>query len=84
MGQLGGRESVEQHREAHVRVCSVVAEAIVQGIYNVPDVVCLEVIEKNARRSSGASKLLAGVCDWLRHWAETPSLALKSKSLERQ
>jgi hypothetical protein len=28
LGQLGWRESVEQHREAHVRVCSVVAEAI--------------------------------------------------------
>jgi hypothetical protein len=60
----------------------VVAEAIVQGFYVVTDVVGLEIVEKYVRCSSGASMLLAGICDRLRRWAETLSLALRSKSLE--
>jgi hypothetical protein len=64
--QLGWHESVEQHREAHVRVCSVVAEAIMQGFYYVTDGVGLEEIDQYARCSNGAGILLAGVCGRLR------------------
>ena len=49
----------------------MVAEAIVQGFYDVPDVVGLEEVDQYARCSSGAGILLVGVCDRLRQWAET-------------
>ena len=73
LGQLGWRESVEQHREAHVWVWSVVAEAIMQGFNYVTDIVGLEEVDQYPRRSNGASILLASVCGRLRQWAVTIS-----------
>ena len=41
-------------------------------------------LRRYKRLSTGASRLVADICDWLRRWAETVPLALRSKSLERQ
>jgi hypothetical protein len=41
-------------------------------------------LRRYKRLSISASRLVADICDWLRRWAETVPLVLRSKSLERQ
>jgi hypothetical protein len=43
----------------------VVAEAIVQGFYDVADVVGLEEVDQYAPCSGGAIRAVVGICDWL-------------------